>query len=414
MRWLSFSTDRRFHKTPCYVIDFGASKIAMLSAFLDETGGITPLTYRAMALKGGQTSVLSNLHLSEGTLLNLLQATEESAGKSINSVYVAVPGHFYAGQTMSVEITIDTVVLEKDLHEAKEEAYKALVKQGVHPMHIFNLSYELDDVANIDNPLGLYGETLVAHFYTIYMEDNRYRTLKALTDRCHLKVEAYVASSVASAASTLTEQELELETCLIDIGASKSEIAIFNNGRCVDTHCFPVGGHLITKDLAYGLNVGFQQAERIKNLYSNAVNTRNSEFTKVPITTDDRSNQIQEMKQSFINSIVIARLKEILSILRGGLAKRDILSRPSRLVITGGTAQLNGFKELANLVFGRPLRIGIPENINAEEEHYLSTSMAPVFGVIKYASSPGRYGGDFKTREGGIVKRFKEWLNEVI
>ena len=164
-------------------------------------------------------------------------------------------------------------------------------------------------------------------------------------ERCHLDVEAMVASPYVAGLSALADDEADLGAAVIDMGAGTTTIAVFSGGRFVHADGFALGGQHVTMDLARGLNARVADAERIKTLYGSVLTGGSDErdMIAVPPVGDDEREAPQFVSRATLARIIKPRVEEILEMVRDRLAASPFAAEPrGRVVLTGGASQLTG------------------------------------------------------------------------
>jgi cell division protein FtsA len=245
------------------------------------------------------------------------------------------------------------------------------------------------------------------------------RNLMLSVERCHLSVEAMVANSYMAGLSVLADDEADLGSAVVDMGAGTTTLAVFSGGRFIHADGFALGGHHVTMDLARGLNARVADAERIKTLYGTVLAGGSDERDMVAVSkigSDDREPP-QFVSRAALVRIIKPRVEEILEMVRDRLAASPFAAEPrGRVVLTGGACQLTGLSELASRVLGRPVRIGRPLGIAGLPEAAKGPAFAVAAGLLVYPQSahlehlePRR---TRHTGTGGYITRVGRWLRE--
>ena len=171
------------------------------------------------------------------------------------------------------------------------------------------------------------------------------RNLMLAIERCHLDVEAMVASPYVAGLSALADDEADLGAAVIDMGAGTTTMAVFSGGRFMHADGFALGGQHVTIDLARGLNARISDAERIKTLYGSVLAGAADErdMIAVPPVDDDEREAPHFVSRASLVRIIKPRIEEILEMVRDRLASSPFAAEPrGRVVLTGGASQLTG------------------------------------------------------------------------
>jgi cell division protein FtsA len=240
-------------------------------------------------------------------------------------------------------------------------------------------------------------------------------------ERCHLSVEAMVASPYAAALSVLADDEADLGTAVIDMGAGTTTLAVFGGGHFHHADGFALGGQHITMDVARGLGCRVADAERIKAFYGTVLSggTDERDMIAVPVVSDDPRDPPQTVSRSALVRIIRPRVEEILEMVRDRLAASPFSADPhGTVILTGGASQLAGMSELAAHILNRTVRIGRPLGVAGLEDMAKGPAFAVASGLLVYPQvahlehfEPRRT-RQLKTGTGGYMARVGRWLKE--
>jgi cell division protein FtsA len=247
------------------------------------------------------------------------------------------------------------------------------------------------------------------------------RNLMLAVERCHLDVEAMVASPYVAGLSVLADDEADLGAAVVDMGAGTTTLAVFAAGRFVHLDGFALGGQHVTMDIARGLNARVADAERIKTLYGSVLAGGSDErdMITVPPINDDEREQTQFVSRATLVAIIKPRVEEILEMVRDRLAASSFAAEQrGRIIMTGGACQLTGLPDLAARILGRPVRVGRPLGIAGLPDAAKGAAFAVAAGLLVYPQaahlehfeSRGRRSA--KTGTGGYFARVGRWLRE--
>jgi cell division protein FtsA len=240
-------------------------------------------------------------------------------------------------------------------------------------------------------------------------------------ERCHLDVEAMVASPYVAGLAVLADDEADLGAVVIDLGAGTTTMAVFLGGRLVHLEGFALGGHHVTMDLARGLNARIADAERIKTLYGSVLSGGSDErdMITVPPLGDDEREPAQFVSRAAVVGIIKPRVEEILEMVRDRLAACSVAAeRREHVILTGGASQLTGLPDLASRILGRPVRIGRPLGIAGAPDCAKSAAFAVAAGLLVYPQAAHlehfepRRKRQLMTGTGGYFARVGQWLRE--
>ena len=133
------------------------------------------------------------------------------------------------------------------------------------------IAFALDDARGIRDPRGMLGRRFGVDMHVVTADGAAARNLMLTIERCHLAVEAMVASPYVAGLSVLADDEADHGAAIIDMGAGTTTMAVFSSGRFIHADGFALGGFHVTLDLARGLSTSIYDAERIKTLYGSVL-----------------------------------------------------------------------------------------------------------------------------------------------
>ncbi|EKD28028.1 MAG: hypothetical protein ACD_79C00464G0003, partial [uncultured bacterium] len=233
-------------------------------------------------------------------------------------------------------------------------------------------------------------------------------------DRANFEYEALVMGALASSYSVLTEEERDMGTVLIDIGAGTSEIAVYVDGSIKFSDVFPGGGNQITNDIAVALRVPPNKAEEIKKRHGGALRTNlpASEEFLVPGVLGRAS---RNMASRDLASIIEARAEETFYFIKQKIETSGLNEKiGSGVVLTGGSACLKDMDELASRVFNVPVRIGNPRGIGGIDYILESPSFATCVGLLMYGEESRRTRREDNKAKGKVFNLFFSGIKKFL
>jgi cell division protein FtsA len=413
-------------------LDVGTSKIVCLIARLDPMEPSETLRgrthrcrvlgighQRSAGMKGG---VIVDLDKAEGAIRRAVDAAERMAGVQVESVIVNMTGGRIGSQLYNAEIGIGgRGVAEADIHRVLETCAARTLEQGRAVLHSLPTGFSLGDTPNIRDPRGMIGHSLGADMNVVSCDATAARNLMLAVERCHLSIEAMVATPYAAGLAALVDDEAELGTTLIDMGGGTTSIGVFAGGSLVHVDALAVGGNLVTMDIARGLNTRLADAERLKTLYGACLISASDERESVAVTfAGEDGDQPTHMPKSQLVRIIRPRVEEILELVRDRLKNAGFAANPaSRFILTGGASQLTGMDGAAKRIFAGQVRVGRPLGIQGLPESAKSPSFSAAVGLLVYPQAakieyfrPGRRRVEAATGTHGYMARVGQWLRD--
>ncbi len=370
-------------------LDIGTSKVCCLIARTDSRGTMRIIGRGFHRAKGMKNGGITNLSEVETSIRNAVALAEQSSGESINSVLVNITSSSILSQTIGAEIQLSPYPIgNSDVNKLLNRALGQFSADDEAVIHRIPISYSIDGDDNKTDPRGMTGETFGVRLNIITSNITPVRNINSVVERSHLEVAGMVASPYASGLSCLVDDEKELGCTLIDIGAGTTGIAVFANGQPEYAAVLPVGGNHITNDIACGLTTTVTHAEKLKNLYGCAFPSPHDdkEILNVPLVGENEDTGSFQIKKSDLIRIIVPRVEEIFELVRKRLEDEGFYHIPSRrVVLTGGSSQLQGIREAAAFVLDRQVRIGRPYNITNLPEGMDGPAFSAAAGILRYA-----------------------------
>ena len=281
----------------------------------------------------------------------------------------------------SNEITSD------DVDRAVDNA-KTAVQIPAHQeiIHILPREFVVDEQREISNPKGMVGSRLEAHVHIITGAVTAIKNLMKSCEMAKLNVEEVVLQQYASSLSALTEDERRLGVVLLDIGGGTTDIIVYKNGHVEYSSSVDIAGSNITNDIAFVLKTSTNKAEELKINDGVAQIDLADEQIKieVPIAGGEKTDTIN---QKYLAEIIESRMEEIFRLVKNKIEKEIPLdSLPAGIVLTGGSSLLKGCTELAEGIFGVPVRTGNPIQISGLKEQVCKPQYSTALGLIRYGA----------------------------
>ncbi len=402
------------------VIDIGSSKIACLIARREAGDQFTLLGVGHQASFGLRAGSIANMDAAESAIGAAVQQAEAMAGEQLRSVTVNLSGGQPSSSTIEVQVmTGGQPIGQIALRRIAQQCKAALNELEGAPLHIIPTDYSLDGSRGIKDPRGMVGSQIDVQIHAVNVNSAALRNLVSCVERCHLEVDRVVVSPLAAGRACLSPDELELGATVIDMGGGTTSIGVFSEGELVFADAIPMGGIHVTNDIARGLTTPTQHAERMKTLYGHAMTTTTDrhEQIDVPQVGENDIAVVAQVPRSLLIGIIQPRLEEIFEMVRARL-EHSGFDRVGgrRVVLTGGASQMQGTRELAQLILDKQVRLGRPTNLNGLDEMYRGPAFSVASGLLVYATQPNTEFRVINSAEGarGLFGRIGDWFRENV
>jgi cell division protein FtsA len=400
-------------------LDLGSTKTCAIVGEVQVDGVIDVIGVGTAPSRGVKRGVVVNI---DSTVEAIRQAVEEAqimAGVDVSSVYVGIAGGHMTGLNSIGIIPIkNQEITAREVEKVIEAARIVALPVDREVMHVLPQEYIVDDQRGILEPIGMSGVRLEAKVHIVTAAMTAAHNIVKCVNKAGLEVADIVLEQLAAGEAVLSPEERDLGTMVIDIGGGRTNVAVLAGNSVKHTLCLDVGGNHITNDLAFGLNVSIPEAERLKKAHGCAFSGSIESYEVVELRRIGEREPQKRPRQELCD-IIEPRLDEMLQmvreeIIRSGYAK----SIPGGIVLTGGTAMLQGITELAEDLFRLPVRCGIPTGIGGLVEMVHSPMYATSVGLLQFGIRHHRYGHFQKFANGHLFgktyHRMRNWFQEFL
>ena len=396
------------------ILDIGSTKITCFIVKRIYADNYEILGVSQTASKGVKSGMVVNLEIAKDAIIKSVEVAEKMASVTIKNVFVSLNSSFLISERSSGDIILaNQEVTVKDLNKLLFKVLGKFNKQEVEIIHTFPYEYIMDGNRGISYPLGLYGNKLTGFFHIVSAPVNYIVNISKCLELCQLKIEGYICSGYAAGVSCLKSEEMEFGSALIEINGASSTISLFFNDKIIFTDGVPYGGANLIKDIAKVFNLDMKVAEKIKNTYGSMVRLDGDSCAQsIKVDTDTSHDEECFIDQNELNDVIIARMHEILTLLKNKLQDNDMMELVSKVVFTGGCAQSIGMKELLEEVFETKARIGMPNNQEGIPSNFLRTSFAVPIGMLKCIENMNHHRRNLLEDKKGFLKSIWGWFKE--
>lgn len=374
-------------------IDIGSSKVASIvgvkTAELDE---LRVIGFHSSPSKGVKKGLIVDIDEITMAVEESVEKTERMAGQKINQVFVSVGGPHISSLNSHGVVAISNPqgeIVAEDVGRAVDAARAISISNTRQVIEVIPREYVVDGQGGIKNPIGMTGIRLEVDTHIVTASHTNLKNLDRCLAELGLNNAGFIFSALASAHSVLTDTEKELGVVLVDIGGGKTDICLYVEGALSYSSSIAVGAKHITNDIAVGLRVSLQSAEKIKLHLSHHLQNK-KETQKKDADLNLAHLQLPEnistvTLKSLTDGIIAPRLEEIYKLIEEELEKSGFAnSVPSGLVITGGGAMTVGMIELGRRYMGMPIRIGTPTGVTGLIDELLNPQYATTVGLLLY------------------------------
>ena len=395
-------------------LDIGTSKVVVIVAEIQPDGVLKIIGKGQHVSKGLKKGVVINIENTKQAIQRAVEEAELMADCKITEVYTGIAGsHIKSINSHGMVKIKDDEVTQMDVDQVRETAEAINLSTDQEVLHVIDQEYIIDDQQDIKEPLEMSGKLLNVKVHIISGSISARQNIIKCIKQCGLEVIDLVFQPLASSEAVLTEDEKELGVCLVDIGGGTTDIALIKNGAFQHTAVIPVAGDQITNDIAVAFRTTTQSAGDIKETYGSAMPSLcpTNEIIDIPLV--DGQKPIRVTTQA-LAQVIEPRISELFESVQNEINRSRMSSAiASGIVITGGSSMLNGMAELGEKIFGMPVRIGVPRNIDGllqvvENPRYSTGVGLLIMGKNDLQNSINQAGSGKSISH--ILKRAKMWF----
>jgi len=369
-------------------IDVGTTKVCTIVGDMDRDGAVRVLGVGVSPSAGISKGMVENIHDATEAIRVSVEKAERAAGRQVGAAHVGIAGAHIGSLNNRGIAAIpdrDRPISEEDVARAIDGARSLSIPNNRDILHVIPRYYVVDGQDNVSDPVGMHGQRLDVDTHIITGAVSAMRNLSRCVEETGVQVDALVLEPLASADAVLHDEERRQGVVLADIGGGTTDIAIFVDGAIFHTAVLPVGGYHLTHDVVVGLRVPFDAAETAKAGYGNAIPSSVAADETIELAAFGGRGSIAVHRRRLCE-ILQARSEEILEMIYREVRQAGYDEMISAgLVITGGSANLAGFMELAQDVLKMPVRIGYPVTLAGLADTLANPAYATGVGLLHWA-----------------------------
>lgn len=395
-------------------LDIGTSKVVVIVGEITPEGKLDIIGLGSHPSTGLKKGVVVNIDATVQSVQQALEEAETMVGCRIDNVLTNIAGnHIRSFNSHGIVAIRDQEVRAFDVERVIEAAKAVAIPADQKILHVLPQEFIIDNQEGIREPIGMSGVRLEAKVHMVVGSVSVAQNIVKCVRRCGLEVENIILGQLASSYAVLTEDEKQLGVCLIDIGGGTTDIAVFSEGAIRHTAVIPIAGDQVTNDIAVALRTPTQSAETIKIQYACALkNLANlDELIEIPSMGERASKRLSRVT---LAEVVEPRFEELFSLVQAELRRNgleDLLG--SGIVLTGGSARMEGVIELAEETFHMPVRLGHPREISGLVDVVRNPIYSTAVGLLLYGvQSLKQHQSEYISNQGfkGYLSRMKNWF----
>ncbi len=345
-------------------IDVGTAKVVTLVGQINADGELEIVGVGMKPSRGMKKGVVVNIEQTVQSIQGAVAEAELMADCKIHSAYIGIAGSHIGGRNSQAVVAIrEGEVQQGDIDRVIDAAKSGPIPTDQRILHILPQEFLVDDQGDVRDPLGMAGVRLEGHVHLVTCSVNALQNLEKCVRSCGIDIDDMILEQLAASHAVLTEDEKEHGVCLVDIGGGTTDIAVFSKGAIRHTAVIPIAGDQVTNDIAMALHTPTQDADEIKTKYACAVAQMvdPEQSINVPGMGD---RPARKLSRQTLAEVVEPRYDELFSLVQTELERSGFLGKlAAGVVLTGGSAKIEGAVALAESIFHMPVRIGMPQSL---------------------------------------------------
>lgn len=359
-------------------LDVGANELKLVVGEMikDKLNILSTCTIPIDCIKKGKITDKETMKIS---LKQLFSDAEKKLGFKIKKTLVTVPSESAMFVIGNAKVDIENeeqLVTSKDLVNVVRLSAKNVVQDNAELVTIIPINYTLDDGTKVIDPKKRFSKTLEVKTVIVSgLKSEIYPILECL-EEISIDVIDISYDSLGDYFAFKNKNTENKVGAIVNIGACKTTVSIFNKGVLTNTALFYLGGNNIDNDISYIYNLDKSISKQLKENFSLANTKLASKNDYEEVVNKD--GQKLKISQYDISKSVESRLEEILNIAKkqiNVLTKKEI----SYIIFTGGVTEMADFKLSLEEVFGKRVTLGSINILGVRDNKYSSA-----VGLIKW------------------------------
>lgn len=399
-------------------LDIGSSKIRTIVGTVEDKKNMINIIGVGLSPSNGiRKGMITDIDEASSNITAALDDAERMAGEPIHRVFVGVSGTHIETYDSKGVIAIsgqNAEITEDDVDRVLEAARAVSLPSNQEILRIIPKSFSVDSQRNIKYPVGMTGIRLEVEAHIITGQTSAIKNLEKCLYQTGIDTEEIIPSVLSCAESVLDRKQKELGVALIEIGATCTNLAVFEEGSVIYSAIIPVGGENVTNDLAIGLRCSIETAEKVKIEYGTCLPDEVNDREEIDLSQISKTDA-HSVNKKHASKIIEARYHEIFMMVRDELSKigRDGML-PAGVILCGGAVKIPGNVDLARESLQLPVQIGFPKNMEGIVDRIDDPSFSNLTGLLHFANRYGSTGSLFDFNFGKTFQSTLNWFKNLL
>lgn len=406
-------------------LDIGTCNVRVIIGAQDENGRLKIIGVGNAPSTGLSRGVIINIENTMSAVTSAIEAAELMGGCEVHSCFVGIGSTQVESLNSKGQVSVSNKSREigqNDINRVIECASTVAVPLDRKVLHVvpqvYSVEHSVDCVQKTKDPTNMIGTRLYVDVHIITATTTTMQNIFTCASRAGYTVDGIMLKTLASVQSVLTEEEKELGSILIDMGGGSTDVIVVSDGAPICTASIPIGGIVVSNDIAIVRGIPTETAEKIKVSNGCCWSPLVQENEEVLIQKNGRAESIP---RSEICQIIQPRVAEIFEMIKEKVFSSIGDKRLSgNVVLVGGGARMTGVIELASEVFGtQSVRIGMPGKLSGLDDKYRSPDYVTAVGLVVANSEILNQGGtkrgnkDYSSNNKSLLSKIAKFFKEM-
>lgn len=367
-------------------IDIGTSKVSLVVGEVNNFNQIEVTCNTSHKCNGIKKSKIIDEEDIALAIHKVIEEAENETDLKIHSAYVTIPGKY-------VTIVQNSVVKEakdkyagistKDVSSAIMQVKDVEVPEGKIIIDIVTDKFILDNGKIVSDPVGSLSTYFSLNAQVILADKEYVKQIVNIFKKAGLEVDGFVPVSLAERNVMLDNNEMNDSVMLLDIGAGNTDLGVFEGNGFIYTNTIPLGGDIITSDIALVLNIEEEEADKLKRQYGLAMKSYIDNDNEIILNTYRGDSKTKAIKSSELIEIIEARIEEIFSLVNKDIINQGIKQRINNVILTGqGITNINKSDVAGKVILNIPVKISTGRLISTVRPEYRTA-----YSLVRYIAA---------------------------
>lgn len=366
-------------------IDIGTSKVCCCLGQINKFNQVEILNSSSVTCEGVRKGKIVSQEAVARAIRFAISDIEATQDFIIKSAYVNIVGMYVSVLKTKYSVKLEDKyagVSQKDIDAIIKNVGKIQIPDGQQIIDIVPSKF-ITESRITDDPIGIFTDFLEAELDVVIANKSIVKLISSTMQKAGLQIDGIVANGFAMKDIVLTEEEKSEGVLLLDVGAGNVDISVFKDNGIIYTDSIPIGGNTITNDISIGLEISYQEADKLKKQYGlSRVEYIDNDYS-ITLTTYTGDSKTKTVKCSELVEIIEARVEEMFMLIKERLDENGLFSIINSCVISGqGVNSINKSEKVAEDILRTNVRFGSSKTANLIKPESIGA-----YGIVKYVSN---------------------------